>query len=128
MNDYRDDQTCKAKTGLLFLRDCGSIVKHKCMHCGRPVCREHSIETQMGTACPECSAPVKDLKDNNPAVRHAADRNHYYNAYGYAPYYYGYTHYFSDHDFHTFEDREIEHIQQPETLDDVNAEDDYMES
>ena len=36
----RRNATCGAKTGLLFLKDCGRIPREECTQCSRPICRE----------------------------------------------------------------------------------------
>jgi DNA-directed RNA polymerase subunit RPC12/RpoP len=127
MEDYRDSQTCKVKTGLLFLRDCGSMVVNQCIKCGRPICRAHSIESEQGIICPECAAPEKKYQ-NVSGVKSSAQRQELYNNHGYAPYYYGYYHYYSDNDYKTFDNREIIHENPPEDAPDFGSDDDYMES
>lgn len=128
MEDFRDSQTCMAKTGLLFLRDCGSMALNACSACGRPVCRKHSIEADSGIVCPECAAPKKNLR-KDPAVNQSAMRNSYYSRYDYMPYYYGHTYYYSDRDYRTFEDGEATHVDPPDQdAAAMLADDDYMES
>ena len=128
MEDYRESQTCKAKVGLLFLRDCGSMVKTNCTLCSRPICRAHSIDSEKGVVCPECAAPSKKVKSNS-AVNNARIRNNYYSGYGYSPYYFGYNHYYSDSDYRTFDDsKEIYEGPPADTTDDFNDSDDYMDS
>lgn len=116
-----------AKTGLLFLRDCGSMMINNCVACGRPVCRNHSIDSEQGIVCPECAAPRKNLQ-NEPGVRSSSQRQGYYSRYGYAPYYYGHTHYYSDNDYRTFDGTEPVQAEPPEQGGMVMSDDDYMES
>lgn len=127
MQDYRDAQTCKAKRGLLFLTDCGNVVKDNCTACGRPVCREHCIESEKGSLCLECAASDEKLKAK-PKVRMAERRRTYYSTYRYLPYYYGYSHYYSDSDFRTFDDNEMVSFEPPEDATDFYENDDYLES
>ncbi len=128
MEDFRDSQTCKAKIGLLFLRDCGSPVKTNCTICGRPVCRKHSVDSEKGVVCPECAAPSKQIQ-NNASVNHARRRSGYYSGYGYSPYYYGHNRYYSDNDYQTFDDKtEVYEEPPPDVEDDFYDSDDHMES
>ena len=127
MENFRDSQTCMTKTGLLFLRDCGSMALNTCSACGRPICRKHSIETESDVLCPECSAPKKNLR-KEPSVNTSAHRSDYYSRYDYMPYYYGHTHYYSDHDYRTFDGAESTHIDPPEEGAAFFEGDDYMES
>lgn len=128
MDDYRDSQTCKAKVGLLFLRDCGSIVKTNCVLCGKPICRKHSVETEKGVVCPECAAPSDKIK-NSRAVNNARQRSNFYSDYGYNPYYYGNNLYYSDNDYRTFDDTQTVYEEPPsDTGDDFFDNDDSMES
>lgn len=113
MEDYRDSQVCMAKVGLLFLRDCGSMMMNNCVACGRPVCRRHSIESGEGIVCPECAAPKKNLHAD-PAASQSAQRQSYYNRYDYYPYYYGHTYFYSDNDYRTFDNEEPTHVDPPE--------------
>jgi DNA-directed RNA polymerase subunit RPC12/RpoP len=129
MENYRDSQTCMAKTGLLFLRDCGSMMINNCQTCGRPVCRVHSIETEQGILCPECAASTpKNEFQEEAGVRSSAQRRTYYDRYGYAPYYYGHTHYYSDHDYRTFDGQDTVDVEPPEEGAFAMADDDGMES
>lgn len=128
MEDFRDSQTCKAKIGLLFLRDCGSPVKTNCTLCGRPICRDHCIDSEKGVVCPECGAGSKQVQ-KNAHVENARMRNNYYSGYGYSPYYYGYHHYYSDNDYRTFDDRETVYEEPPtDSPDDFFDAEDHMES
>lgn len=128
MEDFRDSQICMAKTGLLFLRDCGSMMLNNCVTCGRPICRKHSIESEAGIVCPECAAPKKNLH-SDPAASQSSQRRDYYNRYDYYPYYYGHYHYYSDHDYRTFDGEEATHVDPPdEGAAAMWADDDGMES
>lgn len=128
MEDFRDSQTCMAKTGLLFLRDCGSMALNACSACGRPVCRKHSIESEGGILCPECAAPHKNLQ-NKPGVSQSAQRQQYYSRYDYAPYYYGHMYYYSDRDYRTFDGADATHVDPPgDGAAALIADDDTMES
>lgn len=128
MEDYRDSQTCKAKIGLLFLRDCGSMVINNCTTCGRPICKKHSIESEKGVVCPECAAPSKNIK-NNSALNSTRRRNNYYSGYGYSPFYYGHNRYYSDNDYRTFDDSKEVYEEPPTDIsDNFNDTDDYMDS
>lgn len=128
MEDYRDSQTCKAKVGLLFLRDCGSIVKNNCSTCGRPVCKKHSIDSEKGVLCPECAAQAKNIP-KSAALNSTRRRNDYYNGYGYSPYYYGYNRYYSDSDYRTFDESKEVYEEPPSGPSDrFDDSDDYMES
>jgi len=117
-DDYRNSQTCMAKTGLLFLKDCGSMVINNCQVCGRPICRVHSIETAQGILCPECAADVskstkRKIREDS-GVQSAARRQTYYHNYGYVPYYYGHAYYYSDNDYRTFDGRDQVVVEPPE--------------
>jgi len=116
-----------AKTGLLFLRDCGSMMINNCVACGRPVCRNHAIDSDQGIVCPECAAPKKNLREE-PAVRNSAHRQDYYSRYGYAPYYYGHTLFYSDQDYRTFDGKDPVQAETPDQAAGIAFEDDYMES
>ena len=102
MEDFSDNRSCKAKVGLLFLRDCGGVVQTNCVLCKRPICRNHCVESEQGIVCPECGASLKHTADD-PRVDKATRRNRYYRDYGYSPFYYGSYHYYSDMDYQTFE-------------------------
>ncbi len=125
----RDDQMCKAKVGLLFLRDCGSIVKDNCGQCGRPVCRDHLVKGESGFVCSECAAKTKGMSKKPNAVS-TFNRNRYYHSYGYSPWYFGHSHYYSDRDYQTFESTEMDYHEPDTDMDMVDAAvmDDYMES
>lgn len=127
MDDYRNSLTCMAKTGLLFLRDCGDMAINNCHLCGRPLCREHSIDTGQGIVCPECAAS-KEEASNAPGVSRLARRHHYYSRYGYVPYYYGHTRYYSDQDYRTFDGKDTEEMAPPEEGTFVFSDDEAMES
>lgn len=128
MEDYRDSQTCKAKIGLLFLRDCGSMVINNCTTCGRPVCKKHSIESEKGVVCPECAVPFKNIK-NSSALNSTRRRNNYYSGYGYSPFYYGHNRYYSDSDYRTFDNSKEIYEEPPSDISDsFDDTDDYMDS
>lgn len=129
MKDFRQSGSCMAKTGLLFLRDCGNLMSRFCKACGRPICSEHSIPSDQGMVCPECAASG-DTPQNEPGARFAQQRGGYYSRYGYSPYYYGYSHYYSDQDYRTFDGRPTEEIPPPAGAGDTPAgdPDDGMES
>jgi hypothetical protein len=97
---------CRAKVGLLSLRDCGRIPDAECTACGRPVCREHMCKTDAGVLCPECSSGQQKGEPTGHA-RQAFRRRRYYSHYGYHPYYYGHHHYYSDYDYRTFDNRDV---------------------
>ncbi len=118
----RRNVTCGAKTGLLFLKDCGRIPIAECAQCSRPICREHSIASENGTICPECASGNKKTARKQRAG-HACDRNRYYHRYGYHPYYYGHHHYYSDRDYRTFDDAEQIDVDAADAADDMMADD-----
>ncbi len=133
MKDYRNSRACMAKVGLLFLKDCGMEVRNLCKGCGRPICLDHSVTTEQGVLCPECAANTTQRgqqgMNSNRGVRSSLDRGRYYDAYGYAPYYYGYAHYYSDRDYRTFDGNEPESVAPPEEDGSLGmADDDGMES
>lgn len=96
---------CRAKIGLLVLRDCGAEARELCPSCSRPICKQHRVKTATGIRCPECCAKDQQATEVLP-VRRARQRDAYYDRYDYRPYYYGYDHtpYFHDYDYRTFDD------------------------
>lgn len=127
MDDYRNSQTCMVKTGLLFLRDCGDLKITNCQTCGRPICREHSIDTDQGIVCPECAA-LREEFHNDPGVSRSLRRHHHYSRNSYLPYYYGHTHYYSDQDYQTFDGKEPVETDPPEEGAFVLSDHEAMES
>lgn len=95
---------CRAKVGLLVLRDCGNPAVAECPGCGKAVCAEHIVAAPGGTMCPECAAR-DPLAPSAGAVGRARTRRDYYDDYGYEPYYYGGPGYFSRRDYETMEER-----------------------
>lgn len=129
MKDNRQGGTCMAKIGLLFLRDCGNPMSRTCIACGRPICEEHAIGTRQGTVCPDCAAS-EDALQNDPGARFTAQRGRYYSRFGYIPYYYGSTYYYSDGDYRTFDGSQPQTVPPPAGAGAPGASDadDYMES
>lgn len=111
------ERPCRAKIGLLILRDCGAPSKTLCV-CGRPICRQHRTRGPDGDLCPECALRQQVGKHALP-VRRARQRRHYYSNSRYRPYYYGYSdrdEYFDDYDYRTFDrERDVDH----EPLEDI---------
>jgi hypothetical protein len=103
MSPENTEKTCRAKKGLLFLRDCGKPAVTECSKCNCPVCREHETAGIEGTLCPQCAAGDKRVTNRN--ARRYRRRNRYYSGYGYHPYYYGHHHYYSNRDYRTFDER-----------------------
>jgi hypothetical protein len=103
MSPENAEKTCRAKKGLLFLRDCGKPAVTECSKCNRPVCRDHETAGIEGNLCPECASADRRVTNRN--ARRWRRRHRYYSGYGYHPYYYGHHHYYSDRDYRTFEDR-----------------------
>ncbi len=103
---------CKAKKGMLVLRECGEPATASCSMCGIPVCQKHVVPTEQGVACPECAAmKTKIPQGPQGVVGRARRRRSYYGHYGYSPYYYGYhgyggRHYWSDDDYDSMDERE----------------------
>lgn len=123
------DQKCKAKSGLLYLRDCDKPAVGNCIKCNRPICKKHSIKTSQGNVCPECGADIDECLEDE-SVQYVRRRGHYYSSYSYVPFYYGYHRYYSDHDYEAFEDQEEFEINDDyEDMSDFDdADDDFMES
>lgn len=122
-----DSSSCKAKVGLLFLRDCDRPVFDNCVSCGRPVCKEHRIKGNDGTICPECASEREKYRDDDRVGR-SYHRRHYYDHYGYNPYYYGHHHYYSDRDYQTFDDQESVNVDRPEGYEDNDVDDSDFDS
>ena len=103
-----DDQIvskCKAKVGMLILRDCGELASEKCASCGIPICLDHMTNLPgKGLVCPNCADSDPDTADKHPFSR-TRRRRHYHSHYGYSPYYYGHHRYYSDSDRRSVEDR-----------------------
>lgn len=124
---------CKAKIGLLFLRDCDQPAVDNCVKCSRPVCKEHRIKGDGGTLCPEC-ASEREKYHGEEHVQQSQSRNHYYHSHNYSPYYYGSYLYYSDNEYSTFDSAELYHVDPPESMDGelddsgFDRADDYMES
>ncbi|MEW6262545.1 MAG: hypothetical protein AB1641_05655 [Thermodesulfobacteriota bacterium] len=102
---------CHAKKGLLFLRDCDAPAVAACAVCGRPICSAHQVPGPKGPQCPECLALEQKTEPGAVTgagrmnmVDRARYRHHYYDTYGYLPYYYGWSHYYSDRDYRTFDE------------------------
>ncbi len=126
--EERHSTTCRAKVGLLFLRDCGRIPKTECSNCGRPVCSEHKIKADEGYLCPECGSKNRKTARNGAAAS-SRHRRGYYDRHGYSPYYYGHHHYYSDRDYRTFDDTpQNEAAALGETFDDDGGIDDVGEA
>jgi len=93
---------CLAKVGLLFLRDCGEPVHKHCKACGRPVCKKHAEVGDDGKLlCAECNGAAGGMGNESSFAR---ERNGYYDRFGYVPYYYGRSRYYSDRDYRSFDD------------------------
>jgi hypothetical protein len=98
---------CRAKVGMLVLRDCSSQAVAACDVCGRPICKFHLTRLGNQVSCPECAVENPQARRERP-VRRARRRRRWYRGYGYRPYYYGpyYHHYYSDHDYRTLSSTE----------------------
>lgn len=118
MKDFRTSGICQAKKGMLFLRDCGSAAIAQCHKCGRPVCTAHQLMDGSQTICPDCFTqddtidhqPKPDVTNRTAATttRRYRTRSSYYSRYGYTPFYFGHSHYYSDRDYRTFDQAENE--------------------
>ncbi len=112
---------CKAKKGLLVLRDCGKTATAACSSCGIPVCSKHQVVVSQGVTCPDCASRDTTVPSKGHVGR-SRRRSRYYDNYRYDPYYYGHghyhSHYYSDHDHHSVSDRN-ESISDAETVDDT---------
>jgi hypothetical protein len=97
---------CKAKKGLLVLRECGQPAIGACGKCGIPVCQQHQIIiSQTGMVyCPECAAQDAQMAPTGHVGR-ARRRTRYYTHYGY---YGGHWH---THDY--FTERDHAAVQHP---------------
>ena len=90
MADLTDsDAQCRAKVGMLVLRDCGAEAVAACDACGRPICRAHQCPVAQGVSCPECAARDEQTARVTPAARTARRRSRWYRSHRYRPYYYG---------------------------------------
>ena len=120
MSGTEEEQgVCRAKVGLLFLRDCGEIATETCTVCGRAICRRHECDTSRGTTCPECGAQDRNAQSKG-SVQSVRRRRGWYGAHGYYPYYYGHHSYYSDGDYRAFDDDEmVEH--EPASAEDAEA-------
>lgn len=142
MKDFTKRGICQAKKGLLFLRDCGAAATAACQKCGRPICPTHTVDLEPGPTCPECVAeeqknePLVEpgTKGVSSAVYRSRHRRHYYDNFHYVPFYYGYSHYYSDRDYRTFDETpEVEAAslalaEMDEGVADFDDMDDFMES
>ncbi len=89
---------CKAKKGLLVLRECGAPAVGACGGCGIPICQKHqTINTQGVVSCPDCAANDPNVVSRGQVGR-SRRRRSYYGHYGYSPYYYGHHHHYHDRD------------------------------
>jgi hypothetical protein len=93
---------CKAKKGLLVLRDCGEPVIGVCSGCHIGICQKHQvIAFNNQVLCPDCAAKDQNMK---PAgyVGRSRRRDRYYSHYGYTPWFYYHDHdHYRDHDYHS---------------------------
>ena len=125
------DHMCRAKMGLLFLRDCERPAKGTCTICGRPVCGQHTVKSEAGPLCPECGTRKRELR-NRPSVHRTRTSRRYHHIHHYDPIYYGHHHYYSDADFVVFDEGSVIHEEQPEGAPDFDAVEeggyDYLES
>ena len=101
---------CKAKVGLLVLRECKKTASAACSLCGIPVCAKHQAIVSQGVACPNCASNDPNYKDSSDSRRWRR-RSRYYDNYHYYPYYYDHHHgYYHDHyhdrDYHSVENRD----------------------
>ena len=118
MADLTDsDAQCRAKVGMLVLRDCGAEAVAACDACGRPICRAHQCPVAQGVSCPECAARDEQTARVTPAARTARRRSRWYRSHRYRPYYYGgyghRHHYYSDGDYRTFDRGEAGEAEAP---------------
>ncbi len=123
---------CRAKKGLLFLRDCEAPASALCTRCGRTICHEHTVKLAAGPLCPECAAQMDDGQRaaTSPVVMRAARRRRSYAYHGYLPYYYGHHRYYSDSDFRTFDGQEVSEYdaEQVAPMGPDDYDEDFMES
>ena len=49
-------QQCRAKVGMLVLRECARPASGKCSSCGLPLCGRHKMESARGVLCPGCAS------------------------------------------------------------------------
>lgn len=77
---------CHAKSGLLFLRDCGNPAVNDCHFCGRPICMDHQIALPSGMACPDCAVREDpEGRFGGNAADRERDRERYYRDHDYSP-------------------------------------------
>jgi len=97
---------CKAKKGLLVLRECGQPAVGACGKCGIQVCQQHQVLiSQTGAVlCPDCAAQDEKMAPTGHVGR-SRRRSRYYSHYGY----YGGHHH--DHDY--FNGRDQSSVQTP---------------
>jgi hypothetical protein len=96
---------CKAKVGLLVLKECGRVAVGSCAICGIPICTRHQVAAPQGAACPDCAARDEKMEPRGNVGR-ARRRSSYYSHYGYYPLFYG--HHYNDHDRQAFDDRQAQ--------------------
>jgi hypothetical protein len=93
-----NDGFCRAKKGLLSLRECGKHALSSCESCGTGLCEDHQVLTGHGVFCPDCAAQddrFSDLEDERlQRARYRRDSGYYDGGY-----YYG----FSEADYGTFD-------------------------
>ncbi len=108
---------CRAKIGLLVLRDCGAPSRTECVLCSRGLCGEHRQKGTEGDLCPECAltqgAPIRTASLARAHQRHRFYAEHHYRPWFYHRHYgHSTTHdgYFDDYDHRTFDtERHVEH-------------------
>lgn len=95
--------TCKHKTGLLVLRDCGNPVVALCTECNKPVCGRHMKYKDGNPMCPDCMAGrLTEEEAQQSGLGGEYRRRNVYGT-GYAPYRYrGHTAY-SSRDYGVFD-------------------------
>jgi hypothetical protein len=92
---------CKAKKGMLVLRECGQPAIGACGGCGIPICAAHQvIGFNNQVLCPDCAARDQNMKPTGYVGR-SRRRDRYYSYYGYMPLYH---HHYHDHDYNTVAD------------------------
>ncbi|MBF0565549.1 MAG: hypothetical protein HQK89_09925 [Nitrospirae bacterium] len=98
--------TCKHKTGLLVLRDCGNPVVALCTECNKPVCSRHMKykDQDKDPMCPDCMAGrLTEEEAENSGLGGEYRRQSVYRNTGYAPYRYGGHSTYSSRDYGVFD-------------------------
>lgn len=115
---------CRAKIGLLVLRECGDAVLEACRKCNIPLCAKHSVTTFEGIACPDCAAQESGSDATKEgamagaaagvaagtlgagALGRARWRRGYHDRFGYTPMLFGRRGYYTDRDRAALEEQD----------------------